>query len=299
MKIKSVKVFRKEIILRSASAQELEEVTKIYSEIHYNQEGKKIKDLKYDSFERIEYLIVFQYDDTGKLIEEITFEDEETFVERKTFEYDDKSNLSKEFLHYMDGSFDTVEYFYNHSGQLVEKKQYDSDYELEEFTTYKYDGVNLINKKVTDAEGNVLKETSYAFNENGDLIEDYEIEENSGFEFKRVIEFNDKGVKTATYIYNEGDLTVEKYCYDENDPDKVVKIIEENSNGKNTIELEYDNNGNVTLQRIYDINGLLVREIIMTYDANNNLLEYKIISHKVKHGGALNYCMVYEYEFYN
>jgi len=144
MKIKSVKVFRKEIILRSASAQELEEVTKIHWEIHYNQEGKKIKDVRYDSFERIEHLVVFKYDDSGNLIEETICEDEETVIERRTLEYDSKSKINKEFLHYMDGSFDTAEYLYNQSGQLVEIKKIDSDDELEEITTYKYDGDNLL-----------------------------------------------------------------------------------------------------------------------------------------------------------
>lgn len=296
-KIKSIKVFKKDVILKSPVSTNAEEVRRIYSKIFYNQTGKIIREEKYNNEEEFEQILEFKYDEKGRLIEELMFEDEETVLEKKTFDYDEKGRLSKEFLHYHDGTYDVVHYEYNENDDIVSKKKVDSDNEPEESEFFTYEGKNMVMQKCYDGDNELINEANLKYDKSGNLIEEVSIGHFENNEIKKENEYNDKGRKTASYIYENGKL-IEKYIYEENEKEQIINIYEENIWGKSTIGFEYDDNGNITLQREYDSNGNIISEIKKTYQ-DNIIHGASIYSEKPVPGGFYNYSLDYEYEYYD
>lgn len=136
-KINVTVVYKKDIVLKSASEDHLEEVEYVLSKTTYNTKGEVISEIQYDPDGNITQETIHEYDDRGFLVKEILRDGDGFIADHKTYERNDQGKVNREFRHYMDESFDTVKYFYDDQGVLVKKETIDPDQDLEsieEFT---------------------------------------------------------------------------------------------------------------------------------------------------------------------
>ncbi|MCB0821870.1 MAG: hypothetical protein KDC09_04185 [Bacteroidales bacterium] len=267
-----------------ASFTEFDENENIIREVKYRPNGKP--DERFEA----------TYNQDGFLIEEKSFLDEDEPAEHKTYERDENGKAVKMFRHYVDGSKDTINFFYNADGMPIKKETIDSYKELEAVEERTYSGDKLLSRKVTEYDEVVLDEKLEYDNE-GNLSKQtkWSIEEE---DITWVNHFNAKGslVKSQKYGPKNKLLAVSEYIYD--DKGLLTKIKEESGYGKSETELEYDEKGNATLQRELNEQGEINSEVNRQYNEQGQVSETEVFMNM--HGQAVNqhYILKYEYTYF-
>ncbi len=264
--------------------------------IEYNSQQNIVKETHFDKNEEIESLNEFFYDSEHHLIEQTHYEEGE-LAERISYQIDKNGFIEKEFKHYLDGSFDTIEYFYQ-EGKLSQKKYLDCDNELEHTEYFEWDGEHLAKEFTKDTDNVVVAEKSWVYDSNDHLIE-MKIMDNYGEQaLKTVYEYNEHGIKTLSKTYDTKGNLLLRNSYLLNDQNQVIQIMEEDMSGVTHIYLEYDENDNLIKQENYNSEEILIAKYEQTFNEDNLMLEYSAFVDKLGEGVNQNYKLTYTYTFY-
>lgn len=297
-KIKESLVYKKDLILKSATDQELEEHEYLFSRTIYNENGKVTSEKQYDSQGELVQDYIYTYNDEGFLIEEKLQEADGFVAVHKSFEVENKGKILKEFRHYMDESFDTVVFHYDENGKLVKKEIFDPDNDLETVEEFSYYGDRINGQVVIDADGDILSEKKTIYDEKGNTIETDEFDGSTGESVKTVNEYHPSGNKKEVFIYNGAGQLIEKVTLKEDAQGRIAQVVEESTSNKNTINFSYDANGNVVYQDEFDRNGEKIGKVSRVYDEKNKLLSSNVFIHGGGRGLSRNYTLRHEYMYY-
>lgn len=294
-RVKETLVYKKEILLKSAAENQLDEHEYLFSRTVFNDKGKVVSEIHYDAEENIAQEYVFGYDNDGFLREELMKEDDGFVAEHKTYEPDEKGRIAKEMRHYMDGSFDTVTFSYNDQGLVSKKVTIDPDGDTESVEEFAYVNGFLAHYTLRDENGEILSERKMEYDEKGNPVEVYEYDGSEGISNRKEIAYFPSGNRKETLLYNDAGQLVEKTVMKENEKGQLIQAVEETHTKKNTINFTYDEAGNIVSQEEFDRNGELVSRVERTYDENQMLLSSDVFIHGAGRGPSRNYTLRQEY----
>ena len=240
-KIKSQTIFANYYTLAGINAKELEEKSFRESCILYDENGNVTERAKYSPQGESESMVKMKYDARGNKTEELHFISEDEISEKKTFKYDEKNMLAAEYLHYLDGSFDTTIYVYDKKNTLLETRTADSENQLELRKEYRYNNELLSEIISFDADENIIGKEIYKHDDKGNILE-------------------------KTMIYEDG--REENIFYEYDDLKRKTKIIQQNDIEKAETHFNYNDRGNVCEEKLWSGEKLL-RRVVFTYDENS------------------------------
>ena len=297
-KIKESLIYKKDIVLKSATDQELEEHEYLFSRTIYNEDGKVISEKQYDAKGELIQDYIYSYNEHSYLIEEKLQEADGFIAVHKSFDFDEKGKIAKEFRHYMDESFDTIVYHYDEDGKLIKKETFDPDNDLETVEEFSYDGDRISRHQVADADGDILSEKKTTYDEKGNPLETEEYDGSVSESVKTMTEYHPSGNKKEVLTYNSADQLIEKVTLKEDAQGRIEQVVEESISKKNTINFTYNANGNVVYQDEFDRNGEMIGKVSRVYDENNKLVSSNVFIHGGGRGLSRNYTLRQEYVYY-
>ena len=272
----------------------------LVNRIEYHPDFQKVvRDMQYDTNGNVQQETTLEYDDHGFLISETLIESDGEVVERKTYEPDEESRINKEYIHYADGSYDMIEYFYSDSGQITKKVQSDNDGVVEHSVEYEYDNGQLVAEVSFGEEGDMVSVTEYEYDEDGLL--DEKITYNIGANEKRTQSYvyNDEGYREAIFSTDGTGQLVEKFLFTLDEKGRPVAVVEENRHKKNRIIMEYDEKDHVVFQEEYDLRGELVSKVRRDYDQDGLFLKSEVTARNPVNGMIQQYEVMHVYEFFD
>ncbi len=258
---------------------------RLISETEYEARWNKVVcERQYGSDGQLEQLCEYAYDDKGFLLREVLKEGDGEVMEEKSWEPDEQGRIARQFLHYADGSKDTVEHEYDADGKLVKKVTMDEDGEVEETEVFVYEGRRLIQESLYDgmveydelAEMEPLREVLYRYDDKGLLLEVHEQNLMEEDKRRRVNQYNEAGHRTEVLVYDGNDELVERIQLEPDEKGRPLTVTEETRRMKNTIHMRYNDRGLVDLQEEYDLKGNLISRVERTYDDEGFLLESRV-----------------------
>ncbi|MCD4698197.1 MAG: hypothetical protein K8S16_18385 [Bacteroidales bacterium] len=294
-KIKSVTMFKYDIVLKDVTAKELEESGYKYAYSEFDKNENKISEIRYAIEGETEEKYINKFDENGYLYEEMNYISDDELAEHKTYERDKKGNVVNAFKHYQDGDKDTIKYLRDESGKLLEKITIDSFNEEEAREVIEYKNDKVSSRKIFEYDELVLEE-SYDYNDNGNMIEHnkWSIEQEDA---KFLTIYNPNGTIKKALRHNSKDELISKAEYTYNE-DRLTCIEEESQYGKNKTVIEYDEGGNPIVQternNKNEINNIAKRK----YNENNDITETEVFIDF--HGRGINqkYLLKYSYEYF-
>jgi hypothetical protein len=267
------------------SFNEYDETGNLLLEIAYTQDG--------DVADKVEY----RYDKNGRLLETLVYSEDDDILERKEVVRDTEGKVTREITHYLDGSADIHEYFYNDKGWVSGIQVKDDEGEIEYSEKYTYDGEMPVKVERYDDEEELIfsQEDEY---EEGKLRTRTTWSDEDQEAYTLVQHFRPNGHREEELRYNSNDQLIEHNTWEEDEGGRIVKIVEENKLRKNTTEFAFDAKGNVTHQVETDLHGELNHEVYRQYDDEGELL-LTTVEAVVKPGGSIRaYSLVFKREYF-
>lgn len=292
--IQTITIYRKDLPLeRSDTSSRGEE--QIVSKTTYHPDFDKITlEEQYGANGDLEQSTEFTYDEKGFLIREVLKEADGTVMEENSYEADEQQRVAREYLHYADGSRDTITYTYDNEGNIIKKEITDADGDVEETEEFQYEGGNLIFEVKRDELGERIAEKRYHY-EDGRLLEIESMDGIEGKEYQRVYTYDEQGHRDSVMIYDADSNPLERVLLENDDKGRPVKIVEENLQKKNTSYLRYDDRGNAIFQEEFDLKGDLVSRVERKYDEDGRLIESLIEQNIIPYGVSRRYLVRHVY----
>ncbi len=295
-KIKSSTLYKHDYVAENIKAEEPEVKGSKYSHSEFDKNGNMILEIKYDSSGKIEDKYENKYDEKGNLIEEISYLDKNEIAEHKTYERDEKGKIIKSFVHYQDGTKDTIEYKYDAMQNLTEKITVDSYGEIEAKETAKYkDGKLILKEKYEYNE--LMKKETFELDNSGNITEHnvWSVEEKN-VTFRNT--FDEKGNLLEQRQYDKKEKLTGKAGYTYNDNGKLIIITEETPYGQNTTKITYNERGNAIEQIETNKEDEVNNSVGRKFNESNNVIETKVFINF--HGQGINqqYVLKYEYKYF-
>lgn len=267
-----------------------------YSSTEYDSMGNTVREVKY-SFDGIaEEGIERKYDDASRLVEEVYIAEGEV-AERKSYNYNEKGFIEQEIKHYLDGSADTILYFYDEEDRLTGKELRDSDGVVEFSQKYEHKGDKLVTERHYDEAERLTSEKTFSYDEQGRLVESTEWNDEEDRLMRNVVEFDDQGKQIGTLFYIDNKLrgkTILTY----NDKSHVEKITEETPGEIHFVYLHYDGNGNVIRQEEYNQHEELLNRVERKFDEQNQVTESHVFIDGQGRSMSQKYFLRYEYVYF-
>ncbi len=286
MNIKEINTYRKDLVMNGITSDALEEREFLMEKKVYNEKGNLITEISYYPNGSIIQQLGFFYDDNGNLIEETLEEEGSEIAERKSHDYLENGKKHKTYVHYMDGSYDTIEYIYDDKGRLISKITTDPDGDVDQRKEYKFQDDKLLKETEYDYEDNITDEITYDYDENGNLTEMTHYDGIEKITIKTLHEYDDQGRRVESLIYNTKGKLVEKHGFSYDEEDRVVKATEETPYENNITTMQYDEKGNIIEQKEVNEEGEINHFVKRKFDDNNNLLQSSV---KIdRHGQGMN-----------
>ncbi|MCK9399923.1 MAG: hypothetical protein M0Q51_08030 [Bacteroidales bacterium] len=261
----------------------------------FDESGNLILELAFTRDGEIADKIEYRYDEAGRLIESLIYGEDDEVLERREAEMDKDGHVAREFIHYLDGTTDTHEYFCDERGNLTGMRVMDDEDEVESTEKYFYEDNRLVKIERYNENDKVVfrQEDTYV---NG-LISTRRIWSSEEEEpFTVINQFNTAGLREQELRYNSRDQLIERNIYEEDEHGRIVRIIEENKQRKNTTEFSFDEQGNVIHQVETDLNGDLNHEIFRVYSPEGELLQATVETVMKSSGTVLAYSLIYKRE---
>lgn len=286
MNIKEINTYRKDLVMNGITSDALEEREFLMEKKVNDEKGNVITEILYypngSIIQQLEYL----YDDKGNLIEETLEEEGSEIAERKSHNYLENGQKHKTYVHYIDGTYDTIEYIYDDKSRLISKVTTDSDGEIDGRKEYKYQNNKLVKETEYDYEDNISDEITYDYDENGNLKEMIHYDGVEKETIKTLHEYDEKGHRIETLIYNTKGKLVEKHGFLYDEKGRVVEATEETPYENNNTTMQYDDKGNIIEQKEVNEDGEINHFVERKFDENNNLLQSSV---KIdRHGQGMN-----------
>jgi YD repeat-containing protein len=261
----------------------------------YDTAGKLLTEESYLSDNSLEHRYSYRYNESGQLVEEKLEEGDDFISEHKTMEYDNEGRLLRVKLHYLDDTYDESEYHYDSKGRLIERSVTDSDGEAGNRTLITYNGDLLISEKEFDQEGGIISGKSFEYDEKGNLLS----EEEEGTDFFRVAHtYDDAGLRTFSRKYDQEGHLIEKQSYMFDDQGRSTEVKEESRNGVEIQKIEYDERGNIIHQDSYNDKEELLSKIERQYNSDNRIVTTRVRVEGSGQRPPQDYRIRFDYEYY-
>lgn len=296
-KIKSIEVFRHDHVIKSINSEEVETEQYKYQLKEFDEAGNELLEINYTPDGNVQDKTERLFDDEKRLIEEKYYDGEDLLAEHRTYQYNEEGKAEKEFLHYLDGSKDTIYYSYDENGHLKEKKTEDEDAYVERQEFFINDPQGRVLKHEIIEEEEVKRKDEYERNQEGEIEESRHIDNENMEEF-RLEHAYENGQRTATRKYDATDQLIEKYEY-RNEDDRVAMIIHELPGEKNITQFAYDDKGNIVKQEEFDRENTLLNRVERQYNKHGDVTESKTFINLQGRGIDRNYFLKYSYAYHD
>ena len=296
--IRQATTFRTDFIIDDPNEPDLKAMEYISSVIRYDPSGNVKYECIYDpqgnEIDKNESTL----NSEGKLLEKVMYNEDGEVAERTTYEYDESGRLKFHYLHYVDGSKDTVTYTYNSSNELIGTITTDEEGVIDIVEKYEYSEGNRISEKVFNNEDELIEERSYEYDDQGNVIVSTSWSEEDGHRIKIENDFDDKGKLIASRTYNENGDMIAREEITLDDEGHIKEVIDETSKGTNKLYVTYDSAGNAIGQEEYNQNDELNHKVDRKFNEFNHLIESDVYINR--HGEAISqhYIIRIDYEYY-
>ena len=274
----------------------IDEQEGIQSYHEYDESGRLILEIAYTRDGEIADKTEFRYNEAGNPLETLIYGEDNEVLERKEIIWGDQ-RIRQEIIHYMDGSEDIHDFFYDDLGNLTGISVKDDEDELEFTENYFYEDGKLVKIERRDEDDELIfsQEDEY---ENGNLKirKIWSVEEEEPYTI--IQHFNERGHRVEELRYNADDELVERNIFEEDEQGRVARTIEENKRIKNTTEFSFDDNGKVIYQKEIDLNGELNHEAWRYYDPEGEPVKTTVEAVIKSSGEKRAYSLLYQRKYY-
>lgn len=274
-----------------------EEFDNIHNYREFDEQGNLILEIGYTREGDVADKIAYKYDTEGRQIETMVYGEFDEVLERKETVFNASGRRIKEIMHYLDGSADIHEFFYDENGRLTGMTVKDDEDELEFSEKYSYEGDKMVRWERWDDEDEMIfkQEDEY---KDGALITRTTWSDEEEEPFTVVQHFTATGHLQEELRYNNNEELIERNIYEENETGHVVRLVEENRQRKNTTEFEYDESGRITHQAETNLAGDLNHEVFRFYDETGEPVKTTVFALNRYNNQPVAYTLVYKREWY-
>ncbi|MCX6271999.1 MAG: hypothetical protein NTU44_12410 [Bacteroidetes bacterium] len=296
-KLRTVSQYRYDF-LENGSAQDPEDWSPYLLNITENDpDGNLIRETAFNQYQEPDQIIDYIYDENHNIIEEKVIQDDE-ITEHTVYERNADGLIMRELHSFLDGSVDTMEYYYDDQIRLVKKILTDSDGELERLEIFEYNGNDLVKETATGTSGNLIAETTYSLDEEGRIEKTEQIRVEQGDSERVVNFFNEQGhrYKTLRYNYKDQLIEINRYTFDEEG--NLTEIEEEAQRGTSYIKFYQGGDGRSSTQEEVDSRGQVISTIERQFDEEGRLLEARVYVDGLNYRPNQHYLLKYAYDFH-
>ena len=266
--MKSLKIIKKEYQRVGYDAQDIEPVEYTEGFAEYDDQGRIVREERYDPDGSLNTLTVNTYDDNGDLLLTEQYDQDHILLQKTVNQYDGEHRLSAQSNYYGDASDEYVtKYYYDAANLPVKQEVYVNgklDY-VEKTTTY----VNGRPDTVTENDdyGNPLYIHHYQYDEKGQVAvySRDEVQNND----RRTYEFtyNEHGDRIKDLVYNYDMTLIAKVLRTFDEEGHQTEIVEEDLDSYRRITMAYE--GDLVVKNMmYDKNGEITGWAEYEYDDN-------------------------------
>lgn len=247
-----------------------------YGKNIFDESGNLIGEDRYDDDGNLIGRMLYKYGENNFLVGEETYDETGELEEKLSYERDEKGRVLKEFVHYLDGSVDTMTYEYV-GENLTEKILIDEDGEVESVEKFTFNGDKLVKEEKYEY-GELIEKNAFKYDAQGNVVEVIMFKDE---ESARVVnEYDENGNRTGTFKYDDRDKLIEKNLYTYDADGNLLEVQEEDPFRKNTVKMGYDEKGNAISQIEVNRDGFKNHEVFREYDDEGKLTEVRSTIYK-------------------
>lgn len=291
--MKYLKSFRADNI-SDLEENEIREKEYMHQCTEFDEDGHPMVAITYNPDGTVEHKYQYKYNNEGKVIDEILLESDDEVTEHRSMEYNDEGQLVKEFIHYLDGTADSLLYTYDKEGRLLSRRSIDSDGETGNYLVNVFEGDHVISETEYDIAGEIITQRKIIYDENGNITE--EVFRTPEANYNILYSYDEKGVASVRRRYNEEKHLMERNTFTYDFEGRLSESMDETSSGIEITYTMYDSAGNVILQEEKTEDGELLSSIERSYDESNRPLTTSVLSQKPEQQVPQHYRIRIEYE---
>ena len=291
--MKYVKSFRANNIYELQEA-EIRELEFIYQHSEFDDSGHPIEVITYNPDGSVEHKYKYQYNEKGQVVDELLLEADDEITEHRSMEYNVEGRLVKEYVHYLDGTADVLNFTYDEQGRLLSKRSIDSDGETGNYIVNVFDGDKLVTESEYDMDGEIITQRRIIYDDDGNITE--EVFKTPEENYHILHSYLENGQASVRRRYNEDKHLTERHTFSYDSEGRLSESMEESSSGIEITYIKYDPAGNIILQEEKTQEGELLSCIERTYDDANRLLTTIVLSERPGQQNPVHYRLRMEYE---
>jgi len=191
----------------------------------------------------VDKILTFNAD--GNLIDEKDYTSTDSLISHIKYEYQKNKKTGETWFNAQNKPYLTVKYDYGFGGSLKDMERFDSDGNLTEKHTYKFDRKgNKVSETWLDADGNEDSSWDFTYDKNGNLVEETWINSEGAPNYNRTLFYDNNGnISSQNWYLAFGPSSEWIYNYDNSN--RLVETIAKLSDGSQLIQkYELDKNGN-------------------------------------------------------
>lgn len=297
-KISIERGYRSDFTIRSVMDEEVDIVRYLYLEKEYDENGNLVSDKTFDEDGSYQEFTTCGYDHRNRKIWVQNQFDEDEITDTTHFEFGEGDKPISARKVYADESEDSIVYTYDQDGNLIERKTINDEGDIEEWVVRRYNanGQEVFYERTEH--GEVVFREEQQYNEAGKPVRVVLWEADSDRTTEHRVVYDEEGYqKRLEKYYETGRLlgVTEIVRHEEGQP---LEILDKGESGTNRTLFTYDEKGRAVLQQEFNSGGLMINEIIRSYDEMGNLVATEVTSDRQGRGMNMHYRIDYEYEYF-
>ncbi len=182
--------------------------------IDYNNQGKKIREKRYNGSEH--RIIDYQYNDKDKLARIIEEDLDGNLVQKRIFNYEGK-DANIRVLNGQGKLTSRVINKYDEQGNLIEHKVFDPQGNRTKKISYEFNGDNLKTDEIKHQKGNFIYHKTYKYDKDNNLVEIHKEQPRNEVHTSRIYKYTEEGYlkKELWYDSRAEKYSHKKYTYNE------------------------------------------------------------------------------------
>ncbi|MDO9255296.1 MAG: hypothetical protein Q7U54_07280 [Bacteroidales bacterium] len=257
---------------------EIREKEFMHQYTEFDEAGHPVEAITYNPDGTVEHRYQYKYNSEGKLEDEILIESDDEVAEHRSMEYNEKGQLVKEYIHYLDGTADSLLYTYDEEGRLISRRSVDSDGETGNYLVNVYEGSHVVSESEYDIAGEIITQRKIIYDEAGNITE--EVFRTPEANYSILYSYDEKGVASVRRRYNEEKHLMERNTFTYDFEGRLSESLDETSSGIEITYTGYDSAGNIILQEEKTEDGELHSSIERTYDESNRPLTTSVFEQR-------------------
>jgi len=296
-KIKSIKLYKYDYVLKDINSEEFELKGGIYNKTTYDEEGRTLSEIKYDTEGVIEQNYGYVYNEQGVKIADRSWDENGDLIDDMEYDIDADGRILFAYKNYLDGSRDTITYRYDSEGRLIEKEVKTDEDEIEFVETFAYDGDNIVLHESRDENNELAFRQETVYSDKADVLESKTWNAETDETSRVVNHYDDQGQLNSVESFSGKDDLLFKLSY-ERSGELIIGVREESPDRQVQTKIGYDDRENPVIQEEFNEKGELISHIERKFDDDNNVTESEAIIDTHGTGRNQHYLLKYEYEYY-